>query len=167
LKLSFKILDVHTGVGIDALIERSVESSCFGLVATRGHELSYDSQRLRSDVDFHNLSIQITMQRARIFDAKPRWPHERGRWFSNREQLQRSFCIAKPMAMHYQHARDKRVRLRQRDCQRHDSADGTIEPAARGGGERFTHACACFSQAKLKGFEGNGDGNEGRIGLIV
>lgn len=68
------------------------------------------------------------------------------------------------MTMQHQHAINQRARFRQRHRQRHHSADGAIEMAASSIVERLAHARACFSQAKLKGFEGNGDGNEGRIG---
>ncbi len=75
--------------------------------------------------------------------------------------------MTRAMAMQHQHTCDEGARLRQRHRQRHHRANGAIETTASGIGERLAHARACFSQAKLKGFEGNGDGNEGRIGWIL
>ena len=69
--------------------------------------------------------------------------------------------------MKYQHTRDERACFGQRNRQRHDRANGAIELTANAIGKGLAYARACFNQAKLKGFEGDGDGNEGRVGKIV
>lgn len=69
--------------------------------------------------------------------------------------------------MNGMHAIDQGHRLGHSCRGRHDSSDGGIQPASIGIGQRVAHARMCLSQAKLKGLEGEGDSNEGWIGLLV
>lgn len=71
------------------------------------------------------------------------------------------------MTVENEHALDKHVRFGQWTSHRHHGADGAIDPATRCIGKRLAHARTCFSQAKLNGFEGKGDGNKDGIGELV